>query len=95
MDDQRKFAPGRYFRRGNLFLDFDDGGYLNSYSVLDADAANFDTGITINVTGHSREGGSRKQTFEFRGVAYPSLREAIFAYEDAKAVQPSSSGGET
>lgn len=85
---ERKITSGRYFNRNGVNLDFDSGGYSNSYSVADGEK---DTGITVSDVGHlgrparHPEGGrepSRKRTIRFRGEEYPTLREAIFAYED-------------
>lgn len=71
---ERKITSGRYFKHHGVNLVFDSGGYNNSYSVTDGEK---DTGITVSDVGHRR-----KQTIRFRGEEYPTLREAIFAYED-------------
>jgi hypothetical protein len=76
----REIEKDRYTKCGVLFLDHDDGGYTNSYVIKDRGK---ETGITLSATGHSRHKDSHKESVDFNGAAYPNLRAAIYAYEDA------------
>jgi hypothetical protein len=66
---ERKFEAGRYRKQSSMFLDFDNGGYTNTFHVLDGDK---DTGISVADTGHSAKPNSNKQTVVFNGD-YPLL----------------------
>ena len=76
----REIQKGRYFRRTNFNLDYDGGGYTNSYSIFDGDK---DTGIADVASGHSSKPDSHKRHITFDGRDFATLREAIIAYEDA------------
>lgn len=82
MSDDRKFTPGRYFKRPNFNLDHDGSKYVNSCEVLDGEKA---TGITIVDAGDSAVPNSNKRTIVFKGQEYPKLRDAVIAYEDQPA----------
>jgi hypothetical protein len=75
----RKFMPGRYFKRAGFNLDHDGSKYINAYSVFDGEK---DTGISISDSGDSAVPGSSKRIIVFHGQEYPKLRDAIIAYED-------------
>lgn len=77
---ERKIEAERYTRRGEFFLDHDDGGYTNSYVVLDRGKA---PGISFVDTGHSKFPNSHKRRVLFKGEQQPTLRAAIYAYEDS------------
>lgn len=73
-------APGRYFKRTHLCLDHDDSKYLNTYSIFDGEK---DTGISMCDSGDSAVPNSNKQTIVFRGQRFPTLRDALAAYEES------------
>jgi hypothetical protein len=79
---KRKFAPDRYFKRADLFLDHDGSKYANTYRIFDGDK---DTGISITERGDSNEPNSNVRSIYFNGQKYPLLRDAVIAYEDAVA----------
>jgi hypothetical protein len=78
-DTDRRIEDGRYTKLADFCLDHDDGGYTNRYVICDRGKP---TGIAIVATGHSRMPQSHKQHISLRGGGYPTLRAAIYAYED-------------
>lgn len=78
MTSDRKFASGRYFKRAGLNLDHDGSKYLNTYSIFDGEK---DTGISVSDSGDSAIANSNKRTVVLRGQQYPTLGDALAAYE--------------
>lgn len=81
MTSDRKFASGRYWKRADFNLDHDGSKYLNTYSIFDGDQ---DTGISVSDSGDSAIANSNKQTVMLRGQHYPTLWDALAAYEEVK-----------
>lgn len=85
----RKFTPGRYFKRAKFNLDHDGSKYVNTSAILDGDN---DTGIEVTDSGDSAVPDSNKRTITFKGQEFPLLRDAVIAYEDgllaSSPVQP-------
>lgn len=75
---QRRFEDNRYQAKALMFLDLAQGGFSNSYEVLDRGKR---TGITY-VDGRLNRNVPATRTVMLNGVVMKNLREAIFAYED-------------
>lgn len=78
---ERKIQSERYVKRNSVCLDYDDGGYTNSYEIFDGDKP---TGISVVDSGHSEKGG-HKRSIRSGEIEFKTLRDAIFAYEDFDA----------
>lgn len=79
-EQKRTFEPGRYSKANALFMDMAKGEYRNSYTVADRGS---DTGLFVVSSGNRK---ASRTVIVFNDAEYPTLREAIFAYEDSLKV---------